>query len=287
MKFIDIHPFVRFSAVQNFTREILFLRNETISYDNRIYYCLKGKGRLYIDNQLFLIEPYSFVMWQAGHCYKLIPDPGDDFICITCNFDYTHSNSNLITPIIPSNKAFFNKNKILEHVFFEDYQKLNQIIYIQKNPHIYELLNKLVETYKTQLVHYQIHLNSYLLQIILLASEHLNDLDNSNNKKVIGDIIKYIHENYRNDVSNKDIAEVFAYHPNYISSLMVSETGYSLHNYLVRYRLSRAFNYLMNTNMPIKRICDEINITNYSYFSRLFKKYYGVSPQKIRNNTKH
>lgn len=285
MKFSDIHPFVRFSAIQNFSKDILFLKSETISYDYRIYYCIRGKGTIVIDHDKYELSPYSLLLWKAGLCYKVVPHEGDNFVCMTCNFDYTHNNKHKINPIVPSNKKQFVESEIVEKIFFEDSNVFNNTIYIQNIPDIYEPLSLLIDAYKTKLFHYQLHLSSYLLQIILKVSDHVDQLTRKVNKAFINDVIKYIQKNYRLDITNESIAEQFSYHPNYISNLLVKETGYSLHNYLIRYRLSRAFHYLMNTNMPIKLICEEVNITNYSYFSRVFKKYYGVTPQKIRKNS--
>jgi YesN/AraC family two-component response regulator len=285
MKFNDIYPFVRFAARQNFSREILFLRTNIVSFDHRIFYCIKGKGTLYIDNREFPLEPYSFVLWQSGHTYKAIPEEGEDFVVMTCNFDYTNKNSHIVTPIVPSSEQKFKIDAILEKVEFDDFEAFNDIIYIKFLPQVNELLASIVDIYKDNLNHSQIKLRSALLQVLILTASYINDLLSNSYGAIISDVIKYIQQNYKKKISNTQIAESFSYHPNYLSNLFQKETGYSLYNYITRYRLSKAYGLLMNTNMPINRICDEVNLPNCHYFSRVFKKYYGTSPQKIRKST--
>ena len=86
------------------------------------------------------------------------------------------------------------------------------------------------------------------------------------------------------DITNEMLANKFSYHPNYLSKLFFEKTGYSLHNYIIRYRLSRAVKKLMASSETIKEICEYVNIPDQHYFSRIFKKYYGITPQQMRKN---
>ena len=51
--------------------------------------------------------------------------------------------------------------------------------------------------------------------------------------------------------------------------------------YLTSIKLDRAKYYLCSTNMTIKEVAESVGYDNPLYFSRIFKKYFGVSPSKF------
>ncbi|SDN01403.1 AraC-type DNA-binding protein [Paenibacillus sp. yr247] len=66
---------------------------------------------------------------------------------------------------------------------------------------------------------------------------------------------------------------------------VVSEyTGYPLNAYIHRLKIAEAKNILLNTDNTVKEIADSLGYRDVFYFSRLFKKYVGVSPLFYRNN---
>ena len=88
VSFANIRPLVRFSATQNLFNSGSFLRDqEVVAYDNRIYYCIQGKGILFIDNEKYNIKPHTIVIWKSNLKYRCTP-LSEDFTCITANFDY-------------------------------------------------------------------------------------------------------------------------------------------------------------------------------------------------------
>ncbi len=59
-------------------------------------------------------------------------------------------------------------------------------------------------------------------------------------------------------------------------------TGDSPLHYLIQQRLARAANRLVHSDEPISAIAAGVGLENLFYFSHLFKKYYGISPKKYR-----
>lgn len=52
-----------------------------------------------------------------------------------------------------------------------------------------------------------------------------------------------------------------------------------------KYRLDKAKEYLLTTDLSINAIAEEIGFDNEGYFSRIFKKYFGCSPREYRKKT--
>ncbi|AOZ92374.1 response regulator [Paenibacillus crassostreae] len=101
-------------------------------------------------------------------------------------------------------------------------------------------------------------------------------------------IIKQVHEIVDNhlgqDTSVKSIADKVFLHPVYLSKIYKTETGESLSDYMIRKRMERALYLLKNSNMKIYEITSELGYQNPQYFSKMFKKYYGVTPHEYREH---
>lgn len=61
-------------------------------------------------------------------------------------------------------------------------------------------------------------------------------------------------------------------------------SGYPLHEYIHRLKMAEAKHLLLNTSLQVQEIAGMLHYRDSFYFSRLFKKYMGLSPQTCRNH---
>ncbi len=108
--------------------------------------------------------------------------------------------------------------------------------------------------------------------------------NDKNDKKVIADIINLIEQNYNKDIGLEWIAQKIYLSPGYISSLFKKETGKSVVQYITLCRMEKAKALLKNSNIKITDICQEVGYNNESYFCLLFRKYYGITANKMRED---
>ncbi|MDF2961637.1 MAG: hypothetical protein K0S39_3372 [Paenibacillus sp.] len=101
-------------------------------------------------------------------------------------------------------------------------------------------------------------------------------------RKVIGEVLKLIHRDYRQDIGLESLAEKACLSPSYLSHLFKKETGASLVKYITCYRLEKAGELLRTTHMKIADISNEVGYTSFAYFCSIFKNYYGKTPAKYR-----
>lgn len=85
------------------------------------------------------------------------------------------------------------------------------------------------------------------------------------------------------DVSVKTIADRVYLHPVYLSKIYKAETGESLGDYIIRMRMDRAHYLLKHTNKKIYEITSELGYQNPQYFSKMFKKFFGMTPNEFRD----
>lgn len=93
----------------------------------------------------------------------------------------------------------------------------------------------------------------------------LHILNNPDGKTDIGDIAKHLFTNRK-----------------YLSALMKRETGKSAIKYITHVKMERARNLLMDSDMNIGELAEQLGFENADYFSKVFRKYAGVSPREFR-----
>ena len=108
----------------------------------------------------------------------------------------------------------------------------------------------------------------------------------SDSDHVTKDILHYIEQHYREDISISQIADTLKLSENYISRTFNSSMGTSIPNYINGFRIEKAKGFLRNANMKIYEIADACGYNSVSYFNIAFKKITGLSPQQYRNENR-
>lgn len=91
-------------------------------------------------------------------------------------------------------------------------------------------------------------------------------------------IIEYVQEHYKDEnLSIAGIAEAFGMNPIYLSRFFREKTGEALLEYIVRFRIEKAKEYLKQ-GCSICKTASEVGYNNYKTFIRAFKKLEGVTP---------
>lgn len=93
---------------------------------------------------------------------------------------------------------------------------------------------------------------------------------------------KYIGENFHKDISLDDVSRQVDISPYYFSKLFKQEAGETFIEYLTVTRICHAKELLMNPEYSIKEICRTSGYSDPNYFSRIFKKYEGITPSEYR-----
>ncbi len=102
--------------------------------------------------------------------------------------------------------------------------------------------------------------------------------------KTVSSIINYISKNYERNMPLEEIADAVGLSPNYICSLFKKEMGVNLFHYIMEFRINRAKELLMSTNMKSYEIADKTGFSDESYFSRSFKRITGQSPVEFKKS---
>ena len=93
----------------------------------------------------------------------------------------------------------------------------------------------------------------------------------------------YIALNYSGKVSLKEIAQELYLSPNYLSELFKRHTGKNISEYITQFRLERARRYLQQPEYKIGDVAELVGFSDQRYFSSMFKRQYGMTPNEYRN----
>lgn len=94
---------------------------------------------------------------------------------------------------------------------------------------------------------------------------------------------EYIQNYYGNKIKISALAESIYVSNSYLSTLFRREAGYTIKEYLLRVRVSKAKELLKNSELQIQEISRIVGFENEHYFSTMFKQRTGLSPKDFRN----
>lgn len=104
--------------------------------------------------------------------------------------------------------------------------------------------------------------------------------------QTVAKIIRIIKNEYMEDLSLEGIAGKVCLTPAYVSYIFKQETGSSLIKYLTDYRMQQAKTLLDQGKLKIVNVGKACGYPNQSYFNRLFKNHFGITPKQYREQAK-
>lgn len=236
---------------------------------------LKGKGHFIINDEKVLVSEGNVLILNPGTYHRSIPDSPhtltECYLAFT-DVDFVNAPRNFF-PFFHGQKML---GKLPERVKKEIFQLCCSIDRESqsRNPGRYFMLK------------------AYLIQVICLllrfdrqeeiADQHClagYEFKSPNKKYVVQQIMKYMENHYKEKISLDQIAENMYLSPFYISKLFKSETGDTPINYLISLRMEKAKELLdQNSTLSIQEVAAAVGYEDAYHFSKLFKKFYGLSP---------
>jgi AraC-like DNA-binding protein len=136
----------------------------------------------------------------------------------------------------------------------------------------------IAQTYSTK--EKVINLLNYILH-------ELNDiLDFKSSNPHIISIIRYINEYITEPITLTDVSDYIGLTKEHTAHIFKRETGMTVTEYVNRRKMLIAKDMICSTLYPLQDIAERLGYEGYSYFSRTFKKEFGISPSKVKRNQK-
>ena len=103
-----------------------------------------------------------------------------------------------------------------------------------------------------------------------------------NYSPTIQKIVTHIELDLSSNLTLSNLAEAHNINASYLSSLFKKETGKNITEYINLKRIEMAKKLLRRTSLQIQTVAQYCGILDIRYFSKLFKKYCGISPTEYR-----
>lgn len=128
----------------------------------------------------------------------------------------------------------------------------------------------------------QILLSLYFSEILFRLSEGVQKglSYKSSYPQSLSKILSYIKENYTSPIRLDDISAHTQISKQYCMRLFKEHMHTTINDYILELRMKHAAYLLRDTYMNVNEAADYLGFSSVSYFSRVFKKYFGVSPSE-------
>ena len=236
-------------------------------------FILKGKTTFRIDEKLYDVEEGSVILLNPGTYHQSLPaaeTSAQKFYLAFSNVEFAGCT-----------RGHF--------PLFKNYQLLTTLPDSYKKP-LFRLCNLMEQESKTCRPGRYFMLKSYLIQVICLLCRYQKqaleedakrryEFKSIDKKYVVQQIMHYMETHYKEKISLDQIAANMYLSSFYISKIFKSETGDTPINYLISLRMQKARELLdENPEQSIQAVAMTVGYEDAYHFSKLFKKYFGLSP---------
>ena len=120
-------------------------------------------------------------------------------------------------------------------------------------------------------------------QFIAMVEQQVLANQDDGQANTLRQIMDYIHEHYEQDISLAELAEQFHMNYSYLSWYFKQHTNENLTAYINKVRVEKAKELLKYTDETISHISSKIGFSEHNYFSKVFKKFVGMTPLEYRH----
>ncbi|MDF1617254.1 response regulator [Petrocella sp. FN5] len=100
---------------------------------------------------------------------------------------------------------------------------------------------------------------------------------------MIENIVSYVRQHYDDDISLAKLSEIFFISKEHLSRKFKKEMGQNLSEFITTIRMENARLLVGNPGLTIKIIAMTVGYKDEKYFSKVFRKFYGISPVDYRD----
>ena len=279
MELSELNPHIRYARIHRAAFGIE--KSISVCYDCRAFFFDHIQGSIEIAGREYDISNKMTVFLPPETHYRFRMHFREDSTCIVLNFDLTGQNRHLDQPLGTAREENFDPGLVPS---YNPPEELLQPI-LQVTPALEHTLTQCADHFLQQVPLYR-EKASALLKLVLLELIHQNN--RSRGSALCEAVMQFVREHYtEHSLTNREIADIFHYHPDYISALLRNETGRTLQQLLIHYRLRMAKNLLITTQYDISEIAWRCGFCSASYFIKQFRQNTGMTPRTYRSQKLH
>lgn len=243
----------------------------------QLYFFTKGKAIVECNKKSYPVKTNSLIVINSNELHSL---------------ESLSNDLKFYTIRIDSSFLFSNQVDLCQTKFLSPLSQ-NQICFenlIENDNEVLSCVTTIIDEYSSKKIGYELAIKSFIYKlIVLLLRKYIKKFltkkeltSKVNNLRRFDLIFKYIDRNYSKKITTKDLSNIAHISTYHFCRVFKEMTGKTTTDYINKVRLEKALSYLNKGTLNITEIALNCGFDNINYFSRLFKKYYNVSPSKFR-----
>ena len=178
--------------------------------------------------------------------------------------------------------------KVEEYLERYELPKEENVFFTGVSPDYPWIYNQIIRELQLQRENYEDMIRLFLRHIFLTINRYIKEGKQTKNDTInnIERAVHYFNENYSKPISIEQYASEHLMSVNWFIHNFKNVMKVPPMQYIVSLRIAAAKGYLENSNKNITEIANTIGYDNALYFSRLFRKYTGVTPSEYRKRSK-
>lgn len=165
--------------------------------------------------------------------------------------------------------------------FFERYL-LEPVLHVPDRAMVKKLFNQLFASRNMPTPQSDLMATAAICMLVQYYFEHTNVTVREVAPARVKQVIDYIDQHYSENLSLEQLAQIVGYSTTHLSKSFHDTVGMPPIRYLNNVRVEQAKYLLQYSNESVGQIMEKCGFTDAAYFSRVFKKTHGYSPQTFR-----
>lgn len=148
---------------------------------------------------------------------------------------------------------------------------------------VHSQVRKMYEEWQQSGILAQLRMKAMLFEFVHeVLSQQRQSKERGSPSDLVACALRYLHEHYSEPITMEQLASLLGCSIGYMHRLFKAEIGKSPNEYLIGIRMEQARHYVLTTGLTLREIAQAVGYADVYYFSRLFKKQFGVSPGQAR-----
>ncbi|MNC17482.1 Bifunctional transcriptional activator/DNA repair enzyme AdaA [compost metagenome] len=245
-------------------------------------YIYSGHGEIMAENQTYPIQDHTLVWFQPYQLHRVLVPAAEGHSYIRTNLTFDPGFLERYLAAFPLLEKFFRS------LWRGSLQR--PVVYDMQNTPIAAVLEELHYAGNSSAADREENTGLLMLQLIGLLQKNMSGVlpEAFNNQSRGGSHVEritgWLDGHYKEPFSLETLAAAMHLSPYHISHLFKDFAGITLSEYVIQRRVREASILLANTSMSVQEIAAEVGGYSPSYFSQMFKKQKGISPEKYRKS---
>lgn len=236
---------------------------------HKVIIFLSGKAAYHIEGKSYYLKPWDILLVNRHAIHK----PEIDFSVPYERFVLWISDDIKSTELLRCFQKAIDRSYNLIRLDSDTQEKLKQLLYeleaaLKDEKFGSDLLGSAL------FAQFMVYVNR-----IFLEKQYIYDTRSYSSDSQIEELLRYINHNLTEDLSIETLARKYYLSKYHMMRKFKEETGYTIHNYIISKRLLLARTKI-SEGTPILKAAQLSGFSDYTTFSRAYKKQFGTAPSQ-------